>query len=227
MQDRKALVLGGTGDIGAAITCSLQDQFGDSVIAVGATDIDLGSNKSIQSFLERHGRDFDVLVHSAGINKPDLFENLTVGQIEKSIQVNLLGFLSLVHECIPYWKTKKSGRVVIVSSLYGFLSRRGRLAYAVSKHALIGAMKTLAIEFAEYGVLVNSVSPGYIDTRMTRQNNTLEQIEKLQSGIPINKMGSPEDVADAVSFLVSERNKYITGHDLVVDGGYSIGGFQG
>lgn len=227
MSARKALVLGGTGDIGAAIANLLRSQSGDNVISVGTRDLDLGSKLSIQQFLEKNGREFDVVVHSAGFNKPDLFENLTIEQIEETIGINLLGFLRLIHECIPYWKNKKSGRVVIISSLYGIFSRRGRMAYAVSKHALIGAMKTMAIEFAEYGVLVNSVSPGYIDTRMTHQNNTPEQIEKLESGIPIKRMGRSTDIAGAVSFLVSEQNQYITGHDLVVDGGYSIGGFQG
>ena len=101
------------------------------------------------------------------------------------------------------------------------------MPYAISKHALIGAMKTMAIELGEFGVMVNAVSPGYIDTKMTSKNNSPEVIQKLISGIPVKRLGSPDDVARAVSFLASPQNHYVNGLDLVVDGGYSVGGFQG
>ena len=91
----------------------------------------------------------------------------------------------------------------------------------------MGAMKTMAIEFAEFGVMVNAVSPGYINTRMTSKNNSPEIIKKLVDGIPVRRLGLPDDVARAVSFLSSPENTYVNGVDLVVDGGYSVGGFQG
>jgi 3-oxoacyl-[acyl-carrier protein] reductase len=128
---------------------------------------------------------------------------------------------------LPYWKKQSYGKIIIISSLYGFFSRKGRLPYAISKHALIGAMKTMAIEFAEFGITVNAVSPGYIDTKMTSKNNSPETIQKIINGIPVKKLGLPDDVARAVSFLASPENSYVNGLDLIVDGGYSIGGFQG
>jgi 3-oxoacyl-[acyl-carrier protein] reductase len=88
-------------------------------------------------------------------------------------------------------------------------------------------MKTMAIELGEFGIMVNAVSPGYINTRMTSKNNSPEIIQKLTSGIPLKRLGVPEDVARAVSFLASPQNYYVNGVDLVVDGGYSVGGFQG
>jgi 3-oxoacyl-[acyl-carrier protein] reductase len=224
---RKVLILGGTGDIGSAIARRLTLDFGDEVVAVGSNDLNLADTHSVDLFLERHGLDFDVLVHSAGFNQPGLFELLDMKNIELTIQANLMGFLRISQALIPHWKFRSRGSVVIISSLYGFFSRKGRMPYAISKHALIGAMKTMAIEFGEFGVMVNAVSPGYIDTKMTSKNNSPEVIQKLISGIPVKKLGSPDDVARAVSFLASPQNHYVNGLDLVVDGGYSVGGFQG
>jgi 3-oxoacyl-[acyl-carrier protein] reductase len=221
------LVLGGTGDIGSAIAKRLRLDFADQVIAVGSKDLNLADADSVDFFLERYGSEFDVLIHSAGMNQPGLFESLDLQKIELSIQANLIGFLRISQALIPHWKLQSRGSVVIISSLYGFFSRKGRLPYAASKHALIGVMKTMAIEFGEFGVMVNSVSPGYIDTKMTSKNNSPEVIEKLISGIPVGRLGSSDDVAQAVSFLASPQNQYVNGLDLVVDGGYSVGGFQG
>lgn len=224
---RRVLVLGGTGDIGSAIAKRLRVDFGDEVITVGSKDLNLADVDSVDYFLKQNGSDFDVLVHSAGMNQPGLFESLDMQKIELTIQANLMGFLRISQALIPYWKLQSRGSVVIISSLYGFFSRRGRLPYAVSKHALIGVMKSMAIEFGEFGVMVNSVSPGYIDTKMTSKNNSPQVIKNLISGIPLKRLGSPDDVARAVSFLASPQNHYVNGLDLVVDGGYSVGGFQG
>jgi 3-oxoacyl-[acyl-carrier protein] reductase len=160
------------------------------------------------------------------VNTPGAFDTLPLKNIEVALQVNLLGFLRLVQAYSDHWKRMRNGHIVVVSSLYGFISRKGRLPYAVSKHALMGAVKTMAIEFGGYGVMVNAVSPGFINTKMTAKNNSPEVIKQLVARIPINKLGDCMDVARAVSFLASPTNHYINGHDLVVDGGYSVGGFQ-
>ena len=227
LSPRKVLVLGGTGDIGSAIASRLTLDFGDEVVTVGSNDLNLADTHSVDLFLKRHSLDFDVLVHSAGFNQPGLFELLDMKNIELAVQANLMGFLRISQALIPHWKAQSRGAIVIISSLYGFFSRKGRLPYAISKHALIGAMKTMAIELGEFGVMVNAVSPGYIDTKMTSKNNSLEVIQKLISGIPVKRLGLPDDVARAVSFLASPQNHYVNGLDLVVDGGYSVGGFQG
>jgi NAD(P)-dependent dehydrogenase (short-subunit alcohol dehydrogenase family) len=224
---RKVLVLGGTGDIGSAIASRLGHDFGDEVIAVGSKDLNLADVNSVDLFLEKNGSNFDVLIHAAGFNQPGLFESLDIRNIELTFQANLMGFLRISQALIPYWKLRSRGSVVIISSLYGFLSRKGRMPYAMSKHALMGAMKTMAIELGELGVMVNAVSPGFIDTKMTSKNNSPEVIQRLISGIPTRRLGTPDDVAQAVSFLASPYNYYVNGLDLVVDGGYSIGGFQG
>ena len=116
------------------------------------------------------------------------------------------------------------GRIVVISSIFGFLSRSGRLPYSASKHALIGACKTLAIELGCDGVLVNSVSPGYIQTDLTTKNNDQETLSRIIRNIPVQRLGLPSDIAEAAYFLGSESNQYITGQNIIIDGGLSIDG---
>ena len=223
---KKALVLGGTGDIGSAISEVISRNQNCEVLRVGASRCDLSSEDSIECFIKDYGIDFDILVHCAGWNEPELFESIDLKKIQYSLKVNLTGFLQITQALIPYWKMKNSGKIVAISSLYGQYGRAGRLPYAVSKHALIGAVKTLAIELSSYGVLINAVSPGYVLTKMTAKNNSSANLEHLISGIPLGRMAYPLEIAEGVGFLVSDQNTYITGQDLIMDGGYTAGGFQ-
>ena len=221
----RALILGGKGDIGTAITEKLSSD-GVMAIGVGRAQFDLTNSTQIDGYFDSNGTEFDILVHSGGLNHPKLFEELTDSEIRASLDANLHGFLHVVRRILPHWKRVGYGRILVISSLYGFLARRGRLPYVMSKHALNGAVKTLAIELASYGVLVNALSPGYIATKLTYQNNTEEAIARLVAGIPVGQMGDPADVAEVAAFLCSPKNRYINGQDIVVDGGFSAGGFQ-
>lgn len=221
----KALILGGKGDIGSAITRRLNEA-GVEAIAVGRSDFDLTNNAQINAYFDKNGNEFDILIHSGGMNNPKLFEDLRDDEIRESLDANVHGFLTVARKILPYWKRKQWGRLVIISSLYGFLARKGRLPYVMSKHALNGIVKTLAIELASDGVLVNALSPGYIATKLTYKNNAPDVIERLVSSIPVGRMGDPRDIAEVALFLASPENCYINGQDIVVDGGYSAGAFQ-
>jgi 3-oxoacyl-[acyl-carrier protein] reductase len=221
----KILVLGAKGAIGGAITEHFRAE-GHEVLAVGRKDFDLESPDQIGKFFKKVSAEFDVLIHSAGHNVPKEFDALTDVEVRQSLDANLHGFLNVTRHCLPYWRENGFGRIVVISSLYGFLGRRGRLPYVISKHALNGAVKTLAIELASIGVLVNSVSPGYIETELTYRNNSSEDIQGFTKSIPVGRLGRPEEIARAVSFLASKLNTYISGHDLIVDGAFSVGGFQ-
>lgn len=221
----KALVLGGRGAIGSAISERLTG-VGCQVTSVGRQEFDLTDSGQIATFFSNTEACFDILVHSGGHNIPKAFDALSDDEIRRTLDANLFGFLDVARFCMPYWRKAKKGKVVVISFLYGFLGRRDRLPYVISKHALNGAVKTLSIELAPLGVLVNSVSPGYIATSMTYRNNSAQDVEKLVSGIPVGRMGTPEEVAKAVEFLCSDLNTYINGHDLIIDGGFSAGGFQ-
>jgi 3-oxoacyl-[acyl-carrier protein] reductase len=220
---RQILILGGTGDIGTAVKKRFVN---DVVLSVGSSDIDLADKNSVQLFQEQHGSEFDVIIHSAGFNHIGDFANTDLKDLEKSVEINLLGFLPLVQNNIEYWRSVRAGHLVIINSLYGLFSRKGRSPYAISKHALLGLTKSLAIELAESNVMVNSVSPGYIETKMTEKNNTAETIQRIVDNIPVGRLGQPEEVAEVVEFLCRPSNRYVTGQNIIVDGGYTAGGFQ-
>jgi NAD(P)-dependent dehydrogenase (short-subunit alcohol dehydrogenase family) len=225
-QQLKILVLGGSGDIGGAVAHALQEKFGSDILAVGSKEYNLLSLDDIYSSLSRYGNKFDILVHCAARNKTASFENFSIEELNDTMMVNCLGFLKIIQSLTSYWKTKKFGRIIIIDSLYGVFARAQRMPYVMSKHALLGIMKTLAIELAEYGVTVNAVSPGYIATKMTTANNSKEKIEEIVAGIPVGRLGAPEDVAHIVCFLADPNSGYITGQNFIVDGGYSCGGFM-
>lgn len=222
---RKVLVLGGSGEIGTSIA-QLFAARGDHVISTGRKEIDLVSKPSIDGFFAANSPDFDVLVHCAGINNPKPFADIGKEELVNSFEVNVEGFLEVLKHIEPHLRAN-GGRVLAISSIYGFLSRRGRLAYAISKHGLVGAVKTLALELGPYGVLVNALSPGFIMTKLTTKNNSPEMIEKIRCWIPLGRLGNSQEIAEVAHFLCSPSNTIINGADIVADGGFSVGGFQG
>jgi NAD(P)-dependent dehydrogenase (short-subunit alcohol dehydrogenase family) len=219
------LVLGGRGDIGVQIAARFE-RAGHEVVSVGRSEFDLRDATSIDQWLAGARPTIGVLIHSAGVNTPKPFVEVSDQEIRDSFSANVEGFLHLTRQLIPELIAAQ-GRVVVLSSIFGFLSRVGRLPYSMSKHALVGIVKSLALELAPEGVLVNAVSPGYIDTRLTRANNDPETIERLSRAIPMRRMGEPADIAELVYFLGSSENRYVTGQDVIADGGLSIDGGRG
>lgn len=220
--NKSVLILGGTGDIGQAITAKFVE---DRISAVGHDLCDLDDKNSVEQFLDTNGP-WDIIIHCAGYNNPKHLELDHIDNIEKNIRINVTGFLPIVQKNIDYWKTVKSGRLIIIGSLYSIFGRQGRLAYSASKHALLGITRTLSIELAKYNVAVNSVSPGYIMTKMTTKNNSADLICQLENNIPLRRLGQPQEVANLVYYLAKQADVYLTGQNIVIDGGYSAGGFQ-
>ena len=227
---KKVLLTGGSGSIGTCIRHKFQETNRYYVHSLSSDEMDLQDEESVSNFIHHNQMNYDVVIHCAGYNKVEPFERISMGDYNNdfvnSLNINLINLVKLLKCMTPYWKEKKysfHSHVVIINSLYGSFARKGRMPYVVSKHGLDGLMKSLSLELAPH-VLVNSVSPGYVQTEMTRKNNTEEQIEKIVKQIPMNRLASGEEIAKAVYFLV-EDNNYITGHNLIVDGGYSAGGF--
>jgi len=221
----RTLILGGTGDIGSSICSKLETFLGADIQAVGSADFRLQEPSEIESFFNKNGNDFDTIIHAAGYNKVLPIEDIDYFEFQYSWEANVLGFLQTVQKCLPYWKQRKHGRIIVIGSLYSEIARKNRLPYVMAKHSLFGAVQELALELAPYGVTVNMVSPGYIDTGLTRQNNDPETLADIISRIPLKRLGTPEDIAEVVAFL-AYNGYYITGQNIVVDGGYSAGGFQ-
>lgn len=222
---QQALVIGGHGGIGVAIVRTLKKAC-YAVTAPSHSKLDVTDPSAISNFFADDKKGFDCLVFAAGINTPKPLSDCTADDLHRTIETNTLGFVSAVQACIPHMRKRHFGRIVVISSLYGLISRVGRLPYALSKHALTGAVQTMALELAADGILVNAVSPGFVMTQMTAKNNSPKRIRELEASIPLQRMATGDEIAYAVNFLCSPQNTYITGQNLVVDGGYMSGGWQ-
>jgi 3-oxoacyl-[acyl-carrier protein] reductase len=118
-------------------------------------------------------------------------------------------------------KKQQYGRIVNVASIWSVITRPKRTIYTVSKNALIGLTKTMAIELAPYGITVNAISPGFTLTELTENTNTKEEIDKLSDQVPARRFANPEEIAEVILFLSSKENSYMTGQNIVVDGGFT------
>lgn len=216
---------GGRGDIGAAIYKKFI-QSGYDVIAPTSDELNLADSKAIESFFSNEAQIYDVLIHCAGVNNPKPFLELSEHDMLHTASVNSLSFFHLVQKIAPTMIKKKKGHILAISSLYGSIARKGRLAYVASKHALNGSVKTLACELAESNILVNTLSPGFVDTALTRKNNSCSRIHDIEAKIPTKRMAKPEEIANTAYFLCSKENTYITGQDIIVDGGFMAAGGQ-
>lgn len=218
---RKALVTGGSRGIGKAIAEQLIKE-GYDVYTPGRNELDLSSEDSVANFIRAHSKDqYDVIINNAGINDINDIDKITDEEIDRTMKINLIAPLKLLRTFTPAMKAEKYGRIVNISSIWGIVSKRGRVVYSASKHGIHGITKTLAVELAEYNILVNTVCPGFALTELTYKNNTPEQIASISKDIPIGRMAQPAEIANAVCYLVSEQNTYITGQLIAVDGGFT------
>ena len=178
-----------------------------------AADVD----KAARTILESFGK-VDILVNNAGITRDGLLLRMDEKDWDAVIEVNLKGTFNCTKAFLREMLKRRSGRIVNVSSVIGFIGNAGQSNYAASKAGIVGFTKSVAKEVASRGITVNAVAPGFIDTPMTRVLSD-EARQSLLSAIPMGKVGVPEDVANAVAFLVSDGASYITGHTLHVNGG--------
>jgi 3-oxoacyl-[acyl-carrier protein] reductase len=116
---------------------------------------------------------------------------------------------------------RRFGRIVNISSIWSAVSKHARVSYTISKSGVNGMTRALAVELAPFNVLVNAVAPGYVNTELTKQNNTEEQLETIRNTIPVKRLAEPNEIAEVVAFLCSERNTYLTGQVIIVDGGFT------
>lgn len=162
----------------------------------------------------------DILVNNAGINKIEYIYNFDNDDWENIIKVNLTGPFRLIKEVGKIMKEQKYGKIINIASIFGTITMGRRNAYTASKSGLIGLTKTVSVDLAPYNVLVNAVSPGIIETSLTRQILKENEIIELSSEVPLGRLGQPEEIAKLVLFLTSEYNTYITGQNIIIDGGY-------
>lgn len=220
MPQRTALVTGAARGIGAAIAAALRAQ-DVRVLDAGRADLDLSDTASIAAWLARQGEAVDVLVNNAGINVLNDVEAITPTDWQAMVQVDLTAPLQLIQGVAPGMKARGWGRIVNVSSIFGVVTKERRGAYSAVKAGLNGLTRTAAVELAPFGVLVNSVCPGYVATDLTRQNNSPADLAKIEAAIPAGRLAEPDEIARFVAWLCGEANTYLTGQTVLIDGGFT------
>jgi 3-oxoacyl-[acyl-carrier protein] reductase len=236
-----ALVTGAAQGIGRAIALLLAQKGADIVVSdinlekaqetakeietIGrramAIKVDVANSdnveRMIQAILERFSQ-IDILVNNAGIARDKLVLRMTEEDWDAVLNINLKGTFHCTKAVVKHMSKQRSGKIVNIASVVGEMGNAGQANYSASKAGVIGFTKTIAREFAQRGINVNAIAPGYIQTPMT--DVLPEKVkEDLRRMIPLERLGQPEDVAEAVFFLVSEASSYITGQVLNVNGG--------
>ena len=220
MQTKTALITGTSRGIGSSIKEILQnDEI--KILSPSRNELDLSSSESINKFLSEISEDIDIIVNNAGILKVGKAEEFSIKDFQDILQVNVLAPFQIISGIVGGMKRKKFGRIVNISSIWGEKSKSGRSIYSTSKAALNALTRSFAVEFAEHNILVNSIAPGYIETDMMKQYNSEKELGIIKNSIPMKRFGKKTEISELVKFLCSEKNSYITGQILTIDGGFA------
>ncbi|RNC70351.1 MAG: 3-oxoacyl-[acyl-carrier-protein] reductase [Desulfuromonadales bacterium] len=236
-----AIVTGASRGIGRAVALKLASEGADVVVTATTLDsaqqtaaeieargrrtlalaVDVADAAAVETLFARVTESFgkvDILVNNAGITRDGLLLRMKDADWDAVMDVNLKGAFICSREAAKLMTKARSGRIVNISSVVGEMGNAGQANYCASKAGMIGLTKSVARELAKRGITVNAVTPGFIETDMTSALS-----EKVREGllqqIPLERLGSPDDVANAVYFLVSDMGSYVTGHVLSVNGG--------
>jgi NAD(P)-dependent dehydrogenase (short-subunit alcohol dehydrogenase family) len=239
--NKTALVTGGSRGIGRRIASDLlscgaevivtstRAEDGDSMVQelggnVRHMQVDFADPDSTRGFLQqlRALPALHVCVNNAGTTRHGPAADATENDWDVTNDVNLKAPYFVSQAAADVMKRGKYGRIVNIASIWAHVTMSGRSVYAATKFGLRGVTITHAVEWGRYNVLVNVVSPGFTLTDMVRKNYTEEHLRELEGRIPVGRLADVQDISNAVLFLASDRNAYITGQSLVVDGGYSV-----
>lgn len=215
----KVLVTGASRGIGKAIA-ELFVQKGFDVLSPTRQEMDLASSDSIKFYIDNH-KDISILINCAGINNLANLDEMTEEKLHEMIQVNLVAQTLLIKYVSESMKKQNYGRIVNFSSIWSEFSKERRVMYSIAKSGVNGLTTAAAVELAKFNILVNAVAPGFVNTEMTSKNNTPEQIAKLADALPIKRLAEPREIAELVYFLASDKNSFITGQTIFIDGGFS------
>lgn len=183
--------------------------------------------RAVSDLMAKHSR-LDLVVTCAGISPGGTVVSMTEADWERVFAVNVKGTYTWLHAALPAMTQSGGGTVVMVSSQLAFTSLGGNAGYIASKGAILALTKTMAVDHAKQGIRVNAVAPGVIDTPMprnslaTRFSDPEATAKEWMARHPLNRFGRPEEVARCILFLVSDESSFVTGHTLVVDGGWSV-----
>jgi 3-oxoacyl-[acyl-carrier protein] reductase len=204
------LITGGSRGIGKAIVEYFECN-GHTVFAPTRSELDLADTINLSN------PTFDIVINNAGINTLKNISEISDNIVWK---INYEAAFNIIQQCLPYMASKGYGRIVNIGSIWIDIAKPMRASYSASKSALFALTKSITAEYASQGILANTISPGFIATDLTYQNNTTEQIEAIKSNIPIGRLGYPHEVAKLV-YQMTVDNTFITGQNIIIDGGYT------
>lgn len=234
LDGRLAVVTGGTRGIGRAVAERLRDD-GARVLVTGTKVegpvpegcdyrvADFGDEASTENFavLLRERRPL-ILVNNAGVTNPQPFGDIEAEEFQRVHRINLVAPLSLSRAVLPGMREAGWGRIVNVGSMWGVVSKVGRATYSASKFGLAGLTAALAAEVAADGILANCVAPGFVETDLIAAWATEEERAALAAQVPMKRLAQPAEIAAFIAWLCSPENSYISGQQLVIDGGYTM-----
>ncbi|MEP6780966.1 MAG: glucose 1-dehydrogenase, partial [Gemmatimonadaceae bacterium] len=214
---------------GAAVAVNVRDaeranevaaSLGERALAVeGDIAADGVAEEIVRRTVERFGR-VDILVNNAAFAKSTRFDDLSVEEFRLALEVNMLAPFQLMKAALPHMKVQAYGRIINISSTAGrMVSTLGGAHYTASKTGLLGLTRAAAKELGKFGITVNGVCPGMIDTELTHENATPEQLLQIAAGYPVGRLGTAREVADLICFAASEAAGYITGAAFDINGG--------
>ncbi len=242
-KNHNALVTGGVGDIGTAI-CRMLSSGCENVFALDISDDEASHKwmatlkkdglenihfesldvtdyeqcgKVISNIIKNHGP-IDILINNAGITRDAVFIKMTKEQWDNVINVNLNGMFNVTHHAVDSLRNNNHGRIVNISSVNALKGQFSQANYAASKSGVYGFSKSLAQELIRYSVTVNTISPGYVNTRLM-DGIRPDILKDIIEHIPAKRLAEPEEIAWVVQFLIDERSQYITGANLNINGG--------
>lgn len=230
---KRAVVTGGTRGIGLAIAERLQSE-GCEVLITGTKknyvlnkdmmyyEADFSAITTLNDFgdfLKSYSP--DILINNAGINVVSAFEEISLESFLAIQQINLVAPFRFCQSVLPHMKKNQWGRIINIASIWSKISKIGRASYSASKFGLDGMTTALAAEVAESGVLVNCVSPGFTMTDLTQRTLGEAGIKNIADHIPLKRLANTEEIAAYVVWLASDENTYISGQNLVIDGGFT------
>ena len=188
-------------------------------------ELDYKNSKSVQNFINeiKNIDDIDVLINNAGINIIDNISNIKNKDWTDIQNVNLTGPFILMKEISKKMIKKKKGNILNISSIFGSVGKEKRSSYSSSKWGLIGLTKSASLDLAKYNILVNALSPGVINSSLTKKILGSKGIKNIINQIPLKRLSSVDEIAKIILFLISNHNTYLTGQNIIVDGGYTCG----
>jgi 3-oxoacyl-[acyl-carrier protein] reductase len=247
LENKNAIVSGGSQGIGAAIALEMGRQganvcllyrkheetaqklaekirkLGPKAIAVKCDIASFSDAKMVVDTTVEQFGGVDILVNNAGMNWDGVSWKMSEEQWDRVLEVNLKGYFNFTRHVAPLLKEQKSGKIINVTSINGLRGKFGQSNYSASKAGIIGYTKAIAKELGAFGVNVNAVAPGLIETPMLKESEARDKIIDMAMGeIVLKRVGTPEDVANVVVFLASDLSRHITGEVIKVDGGQYI-----